>query len=64
MKTNTFSVTFKDNWVNNYIYHMINQRSMLMALNVSSIFKFNFDCIQALFYKSKKNIYRVYIVKK
>ena len=35
-----------------------------MTLNILSSTKFNFDCIEALFYKSKINNYSVYVVKK
>ena len=37
---------------------------MRMTLNVLSMFKFNFDCIEALFYKSKINSHGVYFTKK
>ena len=37
---------------------------MIMALNVLLIFKFNFDCTEALFYKSKMNSPGVYFAKK
>ena len=37
---------------------------MLMTSNVFSIFNFNFDCIEAKFYKIKINSYGVYVVKK
>ena len=37
---------------------------MLMTLDILSIFKFYFDCNEALFYKSKINSYVVYVVKK
>ena len=37
---------------------------MLITLNVLSIFRFNFDCTVALFYKSKINIYGVYAARK
>ena len=35
-----------------------------MTFNAFSIFNFNFDCMESLFYKSKINIYGVYAVKK
>ena len=42
---------------------MINQRSMLMVLDVFSISKFNLNCAAELFYKSKTIRYGVYDVK-
>ena len=37
-----------DHWVNHYIYHMINQRSMIMTLNIFSILDFKFGFTEAL----------------
>ena len=37
---------------------------MLMTLDIFSNLKFNFDCLEALFYKNKVNKYGVDIVKK
>ena len=54
----------KENSVNNHIYHTIDRQLMLMTLNAYSVFRFNFDCIGALLYRSKINIYGVYVVKK
>ena len=40
------------------------QCSMLITWNIFSTFKFNFDCNEALFYKSKIYSYGVYVSKK
>ena len=37
---------------------------MLMTLNIFSNLNFNFDCSEALFYKSKINSHGVYIINK
>ena len=37
---------------------------MIMALELFQIFKFNFDCTEALFYNSKINSHGVYVAKK
>ena len=58
------SIIYRDNLVNRRIYQTVNQRSMLMTLNVFSNSKFNFDCTEALFYRSKINIHGVYVIKK
>ena len=53
---------FKVNSVNQYIFRIIDQFSMLMVLNILSFFKLDFDCTDALFYKITINIYGVYAV--
>ena len=58
-----FVKTFLENWVNRYIFHMIVWCSVLMALNVLSIFKLNVDFTETLFHKSKINRYGVYFFK-
>ena len=55
---------YKDNSVNRYISHMVDQRCMLMKLDVFSNFKFNFNCTNALFYKGRINSDGVYVIKK
>ena len=37
---------------------------MLIALNVFSVFKFNYDCTEEISYRSKINSRGVYVVKK
>ena len=55
---------FLDNRVNNYIYHTIKQRSMLMTLNIFSILKFYYDSNKALFYKVKINSHGIHVINK
>ena len=43
---------------------MMNRRSILMSLNVFSIFKFYFDWTDIIYYKRKINSDGVYVVKK
>ena len=50
---------YKEVSVNCHIYQTVNGRLMLMKLNVFSNLKFNFDCNQALFHKSKINTHGV-----
>ena len=49
--------------VNFRIYYTVNWCSTIMTLNVFSNFKFNFNCNEALFYKSKINSHGVYLTK-
>ena len=59
-----YQLFYKDNSFNCRIYCTFSRRSMLMTLDVFPIFKFNFNCTDALFDKSKINIHGVYVIKK
>ena len=59
-----YQLFYKDNSVNCGIYHTVNRRLMLMALDVFSNFRFNSDLTAVLFYRNKLNSHGVYVIKR
>ena len=64
LRRQIISQFFLNKWINHFICHTINKRSMLMTLNIFSIFRFSFNFTEAIFHKNKIYSYGNYVVKK